>query len=151
MDTTHQQALEEVERLLRLNDEALLHELGLRIEDSKRPGGLERQQHYSGEFLAADPTMGTGLLAEIGRHWWNNLEPQLMPLICDPNNKEMKELTGNKSLPALAVGLTVSGLTALAAPAVVIVVSSILALKISEAGLKAVCDTWAEHRAQHLS
>jgi hypothetical protein len=145
MDETHQQALQEAERLSQLSDEALFHELGLRVEDVKRPGGEERQQYYSGEFLAPDATMGAGVLGEIGRRWWGNLEPQLMHLVCDPNNKEMKELTGNRSIPALAAGLAVSGLAVLAAPSVVIVVSSILALKISEAGLKAVCDTWAEH------
>jgi hypothetical protein len=150
MHEVHQQALEEADRLAQLNLESLFHELGLRVEDAKRPGGDQRQQHYSGEFLAADAAMGTGVLAEIGRRWWANLEPQLMQLICDPNNNEMRELTGNRSIPALAAGLAVSVLAVLAAPSVVIVVSSILALKIAEAGLKAVCDTWAEHRKPRL-
>ncbi len=146
MDDMHQQALHESERLSQMSDDALFHELGLRIEDSNLPGGEERKKHYSGEFLAADTTMGTGILAEIGRRWWSSLEPQLMQLLCDTNNQEIKELTGgNKSIPALAAGLAVSALAAIAAPSVVIVVSSIIALKISESGLKAVCDTWAEH------
>jgi hypothetical protein len=146
MDKMFEEALEQAMRLSDLSDDALFHELGLRVEDIKRPGGEERQQHYSGEFLASDPTMGTSALSEIGRRWWGNLEPQLMQLVCDPNNQEIKQLTGNKSIPPLSAGLAISVLAALAAPSVVIVVSSILALKISEAGLKAVCETWAEHR-----
>jgi hypothetical protein len=150
MDERLQLALQEAERLSQFDDEALFHELGLRTEDAKRPGGAERQQGYSGEFLTLDPTMGASVLGEIGRRWWRNLEPQLMHMVCDPNNKEMRELTGNRSIPALAAGLAVSGLAAVAAPSVVIVVTSILALKISESGLKALCDTWAEHsRTQH--
>ena len=141
MDKTYEAALEQATRLTDLSDDALLHELGLRIEDTKRPGGDERSQHYSEEFLASDPTMGSGILTEIGRRWWRNLEPQLRQLLCDSNNKEVKELTGNKSIPALAAGLAVSALGALAAPSVVIVVSSILALKISDAGLQAICRT----------
>jgi hypothetical protein len=134
MGKTYQQALEESERLLLMSDDALFHELGLRIEDSNRPGGEERNQYYSGEFLAVEPTMGTGILTDIGRRWWSNFEPQLMQLLCDPNNKDIKGLTGNKSIPALAAGLAGSALAGLAAPSVVIVVASIVALKISEAG-----------------
>jgi hypothetical protein len=144
MDDPNQQALNEAERLVQLSDEDLFHELGLRIEDSNLPGGEERKKYYSGEFVAADRTMGTGILADIGHRWWRNLEPQLMQLICDPNNREIEQLTGNQSIPALAAGLAVSALSGIAAPAVVIVISSIVALKISEAGLKAVCEIWAE-------
>src|SRR5258708_5449492 len=86
----YDEALEQAKRLSDLNDDALFHELGLRVEDAKRPGGEERQLHFSAEFLAADPTMGAGVLSEIGHRWWRNLEPQLMQLVCDPNNKESR-------------------------------------------------------------
>jgi hypothetical protein len=138
-------ALQEAKRLSDLSDDNLFHELGVRLEDAKRSGAQQRQQQYSGDFSAAENVMGSeALLQEIGRRWWLNLEPELMRIVCDPNNKEIEQVIGNKSIPALAAGLAVSALAALAAPSVVIVISSILALKISEAGLKAVCEAWSD-------
>jgi hypothetical protein len=139
-----QQALREAERLSALDDKTRLYELGLRVEDAKLLGGDKRQLHYSGKFQAPEGATKS-VLVEIGQRWWSDLEPGLMRLVCDPNNKEIRKLIGNVSIPALAAALAVSVVATIGAPSLVIVASSILAMKISESGLKAVCDTWAAH------
>jgi hypothetical protein len=62
------------------------------------PGGRERAAAFSGDFAAhlQDMGEGTDLLKKIGRTWWEKLEPELMSLLCNPANAELRQLTNNK-------------------------------------------------------
>jgi hypothetical protein len=147
-----QTALKEAERLAVLSDNALFHELGVRHEDAKRPGGEERKNLFAAEFLAADTTMSGSLLTEIGRNWWNDFEPQMMRWLCEQSNADMQRLTEGRSIPQLAAGLAVAGVTALMAPpAWVIVATTLVATKISESGIRALCKTWRDRKVQAAS
>ena len=149
MPVDEQTALKEAERLAELSDEALFHELGVRHEDAKRAGGDERKESFSAEFLAADATMSSSLLAQIGRNWWSDFEPQLMRWLCEQSNPDVQRITGGRSVPQLAAGLAVAGITALAVPpAWLIVATTLVATKISESGLRAVCKAWQDRRGQ---
>lgn len=143
-------AVAEAEKLARLNDDALFEELGLRIEDANLPGGDTRSQGYSGQFRGPVSDLGKGseVFKKIGSKFWKNIEPQIMGLICDPKNEDLQKLTNNRSIPQLAAGLATAGVLSVvvAPPAWVIVIATILATRIAEAGLAAVCETWAEER-----
>ena len=67
-----------------------------------------------------------------------------MNLVCT-NNAEMKQITSGKTIPQIAASLSTAGLVSmLAPPAWVIVATSILAAKIFESGLDAMCEVWHE-------
>jgi hypothetical protein len=144
-DSQYDEALRSAEKLTARSDEDLFEQLGLRIQDMQNPGGYARSKGYTGEFgqEAAD-MLSTEDLKKIGRRWWKKLEPQLLNLICS-NNPEMKQITSGKTIPQLAASLATAGLiSAMAPPAWVVVATSILALKIAESGLDAVCEVWHE-------
>lgn len=144
-------ALVEAERLSELSDDALFEELGLRVEAKSQPGGEDLVTSFHADFAAQVGDMGkaSDLLRKIGRKWWENLEPQLMALLCDPKNSETQKITGNKSIPQLAAGLAVAALAAAVAapPAWIIVATTILATKVADTGIQAICATWAESLA----
>jgi hypothetical protein len=143
-------ALAEASRLSELSDDALLEELGLRVEAKQLPGGEMLVASFDADFTVVATEMGAGgdLLRKIGRRWWENLEPQLMAMLCDPANPDTLKITGNRSIPQIAAGLAVAGLTSIVAPpAWLIVAATILAAKIADSGVKALCQTWAEASA----
>ena len=75
-----------------------------------------------------------------------------MAVICDPKNKDLAEVTGNRSVPQIAAGLATAGIvSALAPPAWVIVLTTLLATKIVDTGLQALCEVWAEVRQERSS
>jgi hypothetical protein len=140
----------EAERLLRLSHEQLLEELGRRVLDAEQPGGKERAQAFRADSTveAAGAGKGTDFLREVGALWWKKLEAQLMKILCDSDNGDLKNLAGGKSAPALAAGLATAALSsAIAAPpAWLIVAATLLAAKVAETGVAALCETWARHR-----
>lgn len=143
--TEYQEALREAEKLSARSDDDLFEQLGLRIQDMQNPGGYSRSMRYSAEFgqEAAD-MLSTEDLKKVGRRWWQKLEPQLMNLVCT-NNAEIKQITSGKTIPQIAASLATAGLVStIAPPAWVIVASSILAAKIFESGLDAMCEVWHE-------
>jgi len=144
-DPGYREALEAAERLTRLSDDALYEQLGLRIEDAEHPGGEERKQKYSADFAhAAEDMLSTEDLRRIGRRWWEKLEPELLRMVCT-RSEEMGKITGGKTVPQIAASLATAGVVAtLAPPAWIIVATSILAAKIAETGLDAVCEVWQE-------
>ena len=72
-------------------------------------------------------------------------EPELMKLVCDPNNAEMSQITSGKTIPQAAAALATAAIvSALAPPAWIVVATSILAAKIAQTGLEAVCEVWRE-------
>jgi hypothetical protein len=144
-DTQYQEALREAEKLAARGDEDLFEQLGLRIQDMQNAGGYSRSMNYSAEFAQeAGDMLSTADLKKVGRRWWQKLEPQLMNLVCT-NSAEMKQITSGKTIPQIAASLATAGLvSALAPPAWVIVATSILAAKIFESGLDALCEVWHE-------
>lgn len=143
-------ALKESQELSEMSDDALFEKLGVRLQDIHNPGGYERSLRYAGEFQqrAAD-LFGMADVKEFGRRWWKNLEPQLMKIVCDPANEDRDKLLGSKDIPQLAASLATSALiSALAPPAWIIVVATILATKIAKAGLDTMCEMWGESLAK---
>jgi hypothetical protein len=142
----YEEALQAAEKLSRLDDDALFEQLGIRVQDEKNEGGLERQRKFDAEFPqdAADMLSLTDV-REIGRRWWAKLEPELLRIVCTQDSKEMGKITGGKTIPQIAASLATAGAVAvLAPPAWVIVATSILAAKIAETGLDATCEVWRE-------
>jgi hypothetical protein len=141
----YQEALQEAEKLSVRSDDDLFEQLGLRIQDMQNVGGYSRSRRYSAEFeQEASDMLSTEDLKKVGRRWWQKLEPQLMNLVCT-NNAEMKQITSGKTIPQIAASLATVGLVSwLAPPAWVIVATSILAAKIFESGLGALCEVWHE-------
>jgi len=140
-------ALMEAERLSQLSDDDLFVELGRRVGDKERSGGDARALAFAGPFSATEQDMASGTLRTVGTLWWEKLEPKLMAVVCDPKNGDLKDLTGNRSLPQVAAGLaTATVIATLAPPAWLIVLTTLLATKIVESGLEAVCQLWTRDR-----
>jgi len=131
--------IHEAESLSSLSADALLEELGRRINND-----MERSSQGSSGIFAEHG--GTELLKDIGHRWWSNLEPELMGLVCDPGNSDIKQITGNRSVPQVAAGLAAAAVAAAIAvpPAWLIVATTLLALKLTETGLKALYQAWSE-------
>ena len=142
----YDRALEAARDLEDSSDEALLEELGLRIRDMDNPGGSERARQYQADFTQrAKEMLSVKDLKKVGERWWRNLEPELMKMVCDPKNDEVGKITGGKTVPQIAASLaTAAVVSTLGPPAWVIVATTILANKIAEAGVQAVCQTWKE-------
>jgi hypothetical protein len=149
---SYEDALREAERLSKLSDERLLEELGARVGDSALPGGDQRAQEFSGDFAADVKDMGaaTEFLRRVGRAWWKKLEPQLMRILCDPGNEDLKKITNNSSIAQVSAGLATAAVIAVIAapPAWLIVATTILATKLTETGLQALCEAWAESNSE---
>lgn len=147
MSITYEAAKAEAERLSRLSEARLLQELGLRAEDRIRDeNGDDRAGSFEGAFAAREPAMSGGRLEEIGRRWWGKLRNELMKVLCDPSNDDVKKLTGNKSVPDVAAALAVLavGATVASPPAWVIVGATLIAKKVVQSGVESICEIWAE-------
>lgn len=145
-ESDYDSAFEEAEKLKDYNEEVLYEQLGLRILDIINIGGYERSKKYTAEFTQVAEDMGIiDDLKAFGRRWWRKLEPQLMSLVCDENNEEMKKITGDKTIPQIAASLATSAvILALAPPAWIIVATTILAHKLAKSGIDTLCELWRE-------
>jgi hypothetical protein len=112
----------------------------------KNVGGYKRSQEYSAEFAQdVEDMLSMEDLRNIGRRWWKKLEPELMNLLCDQNNEDLRKITSGKTIPQIAASLaTAAVISAFAPPAWIIVATSILAAKIVETGLDSLCEVWRE-------
>lgn len=144
--TRFEQALAAAQDLSRLNEEERFIRLGQQIEDVKNLGGFRRAQNFAGSGADSAKDMPpSDELKEIGRRWWAKLEPELMKLVCDPNSEEAKRIMGGRTPPEIAASLATKGIcSAFAPPSWIIVATSILAAKITETGLSALCEVWRE-------
>lgn len=134
----------EVQRLSTEPDETLFEELGLRAQDIFNVGGFQRSLKPSANFQEAAPDMSIGSsLAEFGRRFWRKLEPQLIDLVCDADNEDRKKILGGRNAADIAAVLVTGGImSAVAPPAWVVVLAAILAKKIANSGLDALCEQW---------
>jgi len=94
----------------------------------------------------------TALVKAIGEKWWLKLEPKLYNLLCDKSNPEHDDLMDalGKAPKELAILLAPALVASVAGavPAVVVVIATIAAKKVAEAGLEAMCEIWAEAQAE---
>jgi hypothetical protein len=145
---SYEPALRAAEALSKLDEESLLQELGLRIEDSKNPGGAERAEHYQAEFEDASRLQDPTFLQEVGRRWLKKAEAELMKFLCDKKNADRESLTSGKTIPQVAASLVAAGLFALISspPAWAIVAATLVAQKIAETGLDSWCEVYYERQ-----
>lgn len=145
-DDISRQAPEEARTLTDRPLDALYEELGLRAQDIFNPGGYQRVQQPSADFQqAAKDMFGVDDLKEFGQRFWRKLEPQLIDLVCAADNEDRKKLLQGENVPDIAAALVTAGIiSALAPPAWVVVLAAILAKKIAQAGLDALCEQWKE-------
>jgi hypothetical protein len=148
-DTKFEDALNEAQRLGDMSDERLYEELGLRMQDIYNADGYQRSQAFSAEFEeVADDMLSLGDLRKIGQRWMRNIEDKVMELLCTEKNEELKQITEGKTIPQIAATLaTTAVISVFAPPAWLIVAVTILAAKVAEAGLDALCETWRESKA----
>jgi hypothetical protein len=132
----------EAESLSGLSADALIEELGRRVNTDMGRTGQGRAGTFGSEEV----------LKDIGHRWWKHLEPELMGLICDPTNKDMQQLTGNRSVPQLAAGLAAAAVAAAVSvpPTWLIVATTLLAMKVTDAGLQALCEAWSDRSGSGL-
>lgn len=156
--TTEETIEHQVDRLWLKNEQDLYTTLGITQQaiDTARAThdteALEQAQQYDAQFSAEDTEMGVlEDLRAFGQAWWTKLEPQLHDLLCNKQNEQHDELMealadGAKTLAVVLAPALVAQVAAL--PPVAIVVATIAAKKIAEAGLKVVCDMWSESMIQ---
>jgi hypothetical protein len=149
-NNSYEAAVRAAEELNQYDPDALLKELGKRIEDKKQPGGEERSQRFVAAFVDASQTQSWEFLEEVGRRWYANAEAELMKFLCAKDNPERNQLTSGKTVPQVAASLATAGLlAALAAPpAWAIVATTIVAQKLAETGLNALCQTYYGKHSQ---
>jgi hypothetical protein len=146
VDNIQQEAVQETRELSARPEEALYEELGLRAQDIFNPGGYLRVQQVSANFQQdAKDMFGVADLKEFGQRFWRKLEPQLIDLVCGANNEERKKLLQGQNVPDIAAAIVTAGIiSSLAPPAWVVVLAAILAKKIAQAGVEALCEQWKE-------
>jgi hypothetical protein len=101
------------------------------------------------EAFAIDEEAGpewTAMMKAFAQKWWDKLEPKLYDVLCK-EGKEHDEFIdalteGAKTLAIALAPVLVAQVAAL--PAVAMVIATIAAKKIADAGLEAVCETWKE-------
>lgn len=111
------------------------------------------QWHPPEEKFAIDEEAGpewTAMMKGLGEKMWIKLEPKLYELLCKPSKEHdefidaLKE--GGKMLAVALAPALVAQVALL--PAVAIVIATIAAKKIADAGLEAVCEMWKESMAK---
>lgn len=142
----YNKALSAAEQLSQRPLDGLYEQLGLRIQDLQNVGGYARSQQFSADFKQdALDLFGTEDLKEIGRKWWKKFEKEMVDLVCVKNNEEMGKITSGKTIPQVAASLaTTAVISTLAPPAWVIVAATIIATKLVETGLDALCEQYNE-------
>ena len=151
-NSEYDKALAESLKLEKLSEDALFEQLGLRIQDAiNNPGGWDRSKDYTGDFAQAGGDMlSFEDLKKIGHKWWYNFEGEMISILCTPGNDDLKSLTNGKTIPQVAAGLATAGIAAALAtpPAWVIIGTTLLATKLAETGLDALCEVWVESRSE---
>ncbi len=137
-------ALAAAAELNQYDEDTLIRELGKRVEDAKLPGGEERKQAFQADFVDTSATQGWETLEEVGRAFRGNIESELMAFLCPKNNQEREKLLSGRTIPEVAASLATAGLIAVCAspPAWAIVVATLVARKVTKAGIDAWCDVY---------
>jgi hypothetical protein len=144
---------QQVNKLWLKQDEDLYTTLGINqqavetAEANQDTDKLEKAQQFDTVFSAQDTEMGVvDDLKEFGKRWWATLEPKIYDLVCNKKNPQHDQFMGAladgaKTLAiALAPALVAPGVV----PAVAVVVATIAAKKIYDAGMETACQMWKE-------
>jgi len=145
-----------VEELWENDMDGLMLALASRVRAQEAGVGLAELQQWlpPEEAFAADleasPEWTQALIA-FGKRWWDKLGPQLHDLLCNENHGEHKALmnalsTGVKMLAVALAPVLIAELSTL--PAVAIVVATIVAKQIADAGIEAACELWSQKLAK---
>jgi len=151
---TNEALEQQVNRLWLQPEEDLYTTLGINqqavetAEENNDTAKLQKAEQYDTVFSAADTEMGVlDDLKEFGKKWWSELEPRIFDLLCNNKNPQhddlMKALGDGAKLLAIALAPALVAQAA-ALPAVAIVIATIAAKKIADAGLEAACKHWQE-------
>lgn len=145
-DPKYEEAFKEAQRLSEMSDERLYEELGLRMQDIINVDGYQRSQQFSADFEeVADDMLSLGDLKRIGQRWMRNIEKRLMKILCEENNTELKQITQGKTIPEVAATFATTALVSvIAPPAWLIIAVTIIAAKVADAGLDALCEFWKD-------
>ena len=93
-------------------------------------------------------------MVAFGERWWTQLEPELFELSCNTNNNEHHTLMAalGQGVKVLAIALAPALVATLSTlPAVAIVLSTIAAKKVADAGLQTTCAYWAQSMARRVA
>jgi hypothetical protein len=94
----------------------------------------------------------TAVIKKLSEKWWEKFEPKIYDLLCNKKNPEhdkfLDALGGSAKEMAILLAPSLVASVAGALPAVVVVVATIAAKKIAESSLEAMCEVWAEARAE---
>jgi hypothetical protein len=155
---TDQTRLEAVTTLWEDDMDGLMLTLAARVRaEADNKAAAELQQWDPPEVaFATDTEAGpewTAMMLAFGREWWKKLEPQLFEVLCNKNNPQHQDLIkalqdGIKMLAAALAPALVAQAAML--PAIAIVVATIAAKEIAEAGLEVACELWAGSMDQTL-
>ncbi len=121
----------------------------LKAEEEGFAGDELRRWNPPEEAFALEVEAGpewTARMLELAQRWWQQLEPRLFALLCRPGPERdelMKALKEGARMLAVALAPALVAQAA-ALPAVAIVVATIAAKKIADAGLEAACELWQE-------
>lgn len=148
--TQDQDRLQAVEALWQNDMDGLLLTLAARVKASQHGIAHDELMLWSPpeNVFAWDTRAGPEWIANmkaLGQKWWDKLEPQLYRLLCHPSDERDRMLDAlSEGIKILAVALAPT-LVANAAevPAVAIVLATIAAKKIADAGLDATCELWS--------
>ena len=151
---SEQERWEAVETLWEDDEDGLLLTLAARVKaEEEGIAGEELQQWNPPEdAFAADLEAGpewTAMMKSFGERWWKKLEPKLYDLLCNEENADHDELMEALGDGAKTLAVTLAGLIVApgVVPAIAIVVATIAAKKIWDAGLEAACEMWQESLA----
>jgi len=140
-------ALAAAESLADLPEDELLRELGQRIEATEKlSDGQVKAQEFNPGFPDTSSQQGWDFFKDVGKRWYAKIETELMRFICDKNNPDRNMLTSGKTVPQIAASLATAGIVAAIAapPAWLIVATTILASKLAETSLDALCEVYYE-------
>ena len=151
---SEQDRWEAVETLWEDDEDGLLLTLAARAkaEEDGIAGDALQQWNPPEDVFAVDLEAGpewTAMMKEFGERWWKKLEPKLYDLLCNEENEDHDALMGalGDGAKALAVALAGMIVSPGVVPAIAIVVATIAAKKIWDAGLEAACEMWQESLA----
>lgn len=135
--------------LAQLPQDDLFEKLGVWRKGQTSEEAFPDHESLSYEAAVAGNTLeaiNADELREVGRRWWCKIEQQLLGLVCDPSNTNLKQLTNGRTIPQVAAALATAGVVAaFAPPAWVIVATTIFASKVVETGIEATCEVWREN------
>jgi hypothetical protein len=141
-----------IDELWAKDEEELYAALGVAEQATRAYRGTGAEAAMRGldydAFLGEGATRAaTDLFRDLGRRWWEKLEPMIYDLLCNEENEDREKFMGAlfdgaRQLALALVPALMDQLDAL--PSAAIVLATIAAKKVADSGLAAMCGKWAE-------